>query len=443
MPEPRQQNKLHDNDLVGVDRHDILDVLIISVTVVLTGGALVSIAASWPWQITFINVALLAVLGFWVAYRSMVMRPDHVRAQQSDRILTIATEALAYMREGLDPQTASAVCGIVLRNTVAAAAVAITDRTEVLGFAGTGSDHHLPGGPIVTRATRHTIEHNKSLVLRSKPEIGCPKTACPLVAAIVVPLRSRDHAIGTLKFYYTDDHYLNETELSMAEGLASLLSMQLEVHELEEQASLATEMELKALQAQINPHFLFNTLNTISVFIRTDPVAARDLLKQFAKFYRYTLENADSRITLELELSFLEQYFALEKARFGERLNLTLEVDEDLLNLPMPSFMLQPLVENSVGHGMRDTGDVLEVLVSAKVLGSKAYICVEDNGVGMSKARLSSVFDSHEGTGLGIALGNVRDRLSGVFGSESEFIIESEEGVGTKAWFIVPLHELK
>jgi len=432
-----RKSTMHENDLVGVDRHDIVDMAMVVLILMFSGVTLVSIASSWASYITVINVAALAVVSFIVAFRLVIVRPDHLRAQQSDLILRIAREALSYMREGLNPETADAVCKIVLRNSTAAVAVAITNRDEVLGFAGVGNDHHSAGRPIVTRATHEAIDSNTPQVLGTKEEIGCPDPTCLLTAAIVVPLQARAQAIGTLKFYYTSDRYLNETELAMAEGLASLLSTQLEVHELEVQAALTTEMELKALQAQINPHFLFNTLNTIAVFIRTDPVVARDLLRRFAKFYRYTLEHADEEITLRVELGFLEEYFALEKARFGDRLSMDLDVEKELLGMPMPAFMLQPLVENCVAHGMRESGEPLHIHVSAHRQAGRVVICVEDDGVGIPEKQLETIFDKHTGKGLGIALRNVRDRVSGVFGSESEFVIESDEGQGTQACFLI------
>lgn len=445
MPAARQEkfypsaldDKPVKNDLKGVDRSDILDIITVVIILMLAGIALISIIAKWPWYVTFVNVSILAIISFAISYRVVVVRPDHVRAQQSDLILRIAREALTFMRKGLSPETADAVCRIILRNTQAAVSIAITDRKSVLGFAGVGNDHHSAGRPIVTRATREVIEENTPQILTTKREIGCPDPTCPLVAAIVVPLQAQGNAIGTLKFYYDNDAHLNETELAMAEGLAGLLSTQLEIHELEEQAALTTEMELKALQAQINPHFLFNTLNTISSFIRTDPTTARELLKKFATFYRHTLEHAEEEITLANELDFLQQYFTLEKARFGDRLSLDLEIDDDLLGFSMPAFMLQPLVENSVGHAMRESGEPLHITVTASQDDDFVFMGVEDDGCGIPEDRLATIFDQHAGKGLGIALRNVRDRLIGVYGLKSKFNIESSRGKGTKAYFVI------
>ncbi len=383
-----------------------------------------------PPAIGALAVLALIALALLSTYLRMTLRTDHVRATQSENMLEIANESLGFLRQGLDETTAGAVCRIVLKRTEAAA-VAITDADTVLGFAGVGEEHHLVGGPIITRATRESLEHDAPRILHTKGDIGCPEPACQLRAAIVVPLRIRERPAGTLKFYYTSDRYLNETQLALAEGLARLLSTQLELSELERQTELAVQMELKALQAQINPHFLFNTINTIAAFIRTDPTEARRLLRQFGTFYRRTLEQAEDLVTLDRELEFVEMYLELEKARFGDRLKMVLDVEDQTRQLLLPAFMIQPLVENSVGHGMRSDGQPLTVRVSAHLRDDALCIEVADDGEGIPRERLPQVFNIAMGKGLGIALRNVRDRLRGHSGPESSLEIESEPGQGT------------
>lgn len=416
--------------LPAVRRQNGIDLLLLVVVVVVGTVAIAAAMLDWPEAVIEVAVILLVAVSFSGVYMRMMSRPDHVRALQSDRLLSIANESIAYLRQGLDEQSAGAVCRIVLRETEAAA-VAITDRDRVLGFAGVGEDHHLVGGPIITRATMESVELNESRILHTKGEIGCPQSACKLRAAIVVPLEVRDQAVGTLKFYYTSDRFLNETQLAMAEGLARLLSTQLELSELDRQTELATEMELKALQAQINPHFLFNTINTIAAFIRTDPAEARRLLRQFGTFYRRTLEQAADLVTLERELEFVSTYVELEKARFGERLAFAVDVDPATYDTPMPSFMIQPLVENAIGHGMRPDGSTLTVTVSANFCPEGLCVTVADDGVGIPTERLPQVLEPGSSKGLGIAMRNVRDRLAGHFGPDSRFEIDSEVGVGT------------
>jgi len=435
----QSESELYSERLKSAVRMDALGISVIAAILLLGAIASWSIFAEWAKWILALCTFSLALIAFMLALKHVKTRPDHLRALESDRITRTANEALPYMGEGLTPENAQKVCEIVLSSSNAAVAVAITNGEQVLGFAGRGADHHTPGRPIVTKATHSALELNETIVLTSKVAIGCRDPRCPLRAAIVVPLVVGARAIGTLKYYYIREAALTETELVSAEGLARLLSTQLVIHELENQAALATELELKALQAQINPHFLFNTINTIGSFIRTDADKARLLLRHFAGFYRRTLEHGDRPITLGLELEFLKQYFELEKARFGDQVNLVLDIDDGAFDLPMPSFMLQPLVENSIEHGMRDDGTPLNVRVSVeRVCDTDTWlVAVSDDGIGMDKDRLATIFNQSSSTGLGVALRNVCDRLSGFYGQDCELIVDSTLGIGTETNFLI------
>ena len=321
---------------MGNNRSTLIDAFLAAALVVLSGVTIWSITepnvSRW---ITLAGLAGIVAVGLALVIARFATRPDHVRALQSHKILEIANEALAYMRQGLNEESAQEVCRIVLADTPAAA-VAITDTERVLGFAGVGEDHHAVGGPIITRATRESIETGEHRVLATKNEIGCPRGDCLLTAAIVVPLVMRGCSAGTLKFYYTTPRLLNETQVAMAEGLAMMLSTQLELSELERQTELATRMELKALQAQINPHFLFNTINTIASLIRTDPTRARELLREFAAFYRRTLESGDELISLGQEIEQTRRYLTFELARFGDRVIVEEELEPQVLQMLGP-----------------------------------------------------------------------------------------------------------
>jgi two-component system sensor histidine kinase LytS len=394
------------------------------------GAIVAGLSGTLPQWIISASAVVLTLVALGALYARMAARPDHLRAMQSQTILQIANRSLAYLRQGLDHDTAGAVCRLVLRETEAAA-VAITDRETVLGFAGLGEDHHTTGGPIITRATREALETNKHRILGSKEEIGCPKRDCMLKAAIVVPLEMRGDAVGTLKFYYTTPRLLNETQIAMVEGLAQLLSTQLELSELDRQTALAASMELKALQSQINPHFLFNTINTIASLIRTDPPKARELLREFAAFYRRTLENSDELITLDRELEYVRRYLAFERARFGEeRVRVTEDVDSAALDALVPAFVLQPLVENAVQHGILPEGP-LHITIEGRAKDGRLEIVVRDDGRGISESDLARVLEPGFGRGLGIALKNVDDRLKGHFGPGSGLKVTSREGEGT------------
>jgi two-component system, LytTR family, sensor histidine kinase LytS len=400
--------------------------LLFAVTVLAVIAAWVLISTSPPRWVLLTSLVGLTLIAMGSVIARWISRPDHIKARHSDQILQIANESLGHLRTGLNAETAGAVCRLALYNSEAAA-VAITDTEAILGFAGLGEDHHAVEGPILTRATREAIDLNQHRILESKAEIGCPERNCLLRAAIVVPLEMGGQAVGTLKFYYTTPRLLNETQVAMAEGLARLLSTQLELSELDRQTELACRMELKALQAQIHPHFLFNTINTIAMLIRTDPDQARTLLREFAWFYRRTLEASDELVPLATEVKYVQTYLHFEMARFGDRIEVVEEIEPDTLDVLVPAFAVQPIVENAVHHGMRPEG-TLHICVGAHLNDGRIEIEVSDDGVGIKAEDIPRVLEPGFGRGLGIALKNVDDRLKGYYGPGSGLTVSSEPG---------------
>lgn len=360
----------------------------------------------------------------------LVMDPDSVRARQTDAVLGLASKTLAAIQGGLDIESAQKICTLLLPES-SACAVAITSKEIILGYAGARQDDSEPGNPIRTAATHATIEDGKTRILTAPEEIGFPTGAKIIKAAIIVPLMMSGKPEGTLKFYFRNAHAINETQISVAEGFGELLSTQMAAEALEQQTKFATSMELKALQSQINPHFLFNTINTIASLIRTDPATARKLLREFAVFYRRTLEDSSDLILLERELEQTKRYFTFEVARFGEdRLSLSVDFDDELDGISVPAFMIQPLVENAVRHAMPSEGK-LDVVVRCRLSGDDVLISVIDNGVGMTDEAKENILHPCSDTGLGIAVKNINDRMRSYYGLESRMDIETCLGKGT------------
>ncbi len=355
----------------------------------------------------------------------------HVRANTNNRTLDLASQTVTFMREGLSQESAQAVCDLLL-TAVTACSVAITDRTQILGFSGVDRKNHEQGTPIQTVVTLDTLEDGQTRVVETANALGFKGDGAKIKGAIIVPLVVRENIVGTLKFYYTSASRMDEDQLAMAEGFAQLLSTQLSLSYLEQQAELAARMELKALQAQINPHFLFNTINTIASYTRTDPTKARTMLREFAVYYRRLLENSEDLIPLASEIEQTERYLMFQRARFGED-SVQMQISDlgELGELRVPAFILQPLVENAVGHGRRPDGSTLHIAVTVKPVGDDAVISVTDDGVGIPPERLATVVDGGSKTGMGIALKNVNARLRGYFGSLSGLSIQSVEGEGT------------
>ncbi len=364
--------------------------------------------------------------------------PEHAKALMSHQILSIANETLPFLRKGLKDESASKVAQIIWKISDAIA-VAITDKTTVLAFRGVGESHHEAGKPVITRATKESLQFNETSILESREDIGCPIEGCPLQAAIVVPLTMRNKVVGTLKFYYSGRDKLTESHISVAEGLAKLLSTQLELSEIDKQTKLAVQAELKALQAQINPHFMFNTLNTIAMFCRTKPGKARKLLIQFADFLRKSLERPGLLISLKKELDYVNSYLVFEKARFEKSLEIKEQIDPSALGIRLPALTLQPLVENAVKHGAPDDRK-LAIDINAKIVDSEMVVEVRDNGIGIRAKDIDKIFLPGFGKGIGVGLHNVNERLKSLYGEEYGLKVESVKGKGTTVIIHIPLN---
>lgn len=408
----------------------ILTTIVVILVMVLVWSLLSPGSLHWIYAV--ISVFALSLVAISVV--RLTLSPDKVRATQTNRTLKLASKTLGHMRKGLNQESAQAVCELLLPETEARA-VAIMDTTCYLGYASSDKDLTcMIGLDICTQEalralnTCEMVEVDKAHRLLPLSEASGMKVQ----AALFVPLVVRDNSVGLMGFYYDALHFLDETQRAIAHGLANLLSAQLATSELDYQAELATRAELKALQSQINPHFLFNTINTIAALIRTNPDQARTLLREFAVFYRQTLENSETLITLEREIQQTMRYLVFETARFGEeRIKVEKQLEPDLLATRVPSFIIQPIIENSINHGMRPDG-TLHVIVKVYRDGDDVMIRVSDDGVGMELSTLENLSDARPSTrGTGIALKNVRGRLTGYFNHNSSLTVESEIDKGT------------
>ena len=406
-------------------------------TLAIVSGAILAWSLMQPaFSITLIVCAGIAFTISLMLVIRLLMDPDSVRARQTDAMLKLASQMLACMNDGLNVKSAQKICNLLLPST-AAVAVAVTDKEAILGYAGLDHETHPPGSLIRTQATKDTIEDGLMRIVTTSEEIGFPTRPTAIRAAIIVPLSLGGHVAGILKFYYRRAKDISEAQKSIAEGFGKLLSTQMAASALEQQTQLATNMELKALQSQINPHFLFNTINTIAALVRTDPKKARMLLREFAVFYRRTLEDSAEKIVFSREIEQTLRYFAFEVARFGEdRIGIEVEIDPVVEDTMIPPFLIQPLVENAVRHALPSEGKLsIEIFGEAK--GEDVFVYVKDDGVGMSEETCNNILKPQSETGLGIAVGNVNDRIKGFFGPDAHMRVESQLGAGTTVTLVL------
>ena len=203
-------------------------------------------------------------------------------------------------------------------------------------------------------------------------------------------------------------------------------------NKLEEQQRLLIEARLAALTSQINPHFLFNTLNSVSSLIRTDPHQARLMVLKLSRILRRLLRKHENYSPLRDEVDFIEDYLSIEVARFGEKLRFEKEVDAQSLDMLVPSMLLQPLIENCVKHGLSSKIEGGTIRLRTRRTDGRLHLVVEDDGVGIPEAKLAKLLEK------GIGVSNVNERLKVLFGADYRMWIDSHPGKGTRIEIEVP-----
>lgn len=416
--------------------------------------AVLTVALIWllVWGLINANLTAAVVAGAGLAVDIVIggsvvlLVPEDLRSQATERMLRVSSSVLKHMNGGLTEENCMAVGQLLLPETTAAAIVMSDDHEYLAIVGGDEARISVRAGDRIDPSTAEVISSgrmqtfsygSKSDWLDAADDEDYVPRGKEYPVGVIVPLVVQEHAVGTVAFLYNNGSMVDRTQLTIARGFGELLSTQLSAYELDRQAELTARAEVKALQAQINPHFLFNTLNTIAAFTRTDPTKARDLLREFSAFYRRTLESSQSLIPLSEELEQTRRYLKIEKARFGEDRILESEsVEPGCEKVMVPGFIVQPIVENSVRHAMRDEGP-LSIDIQVVTDGDDVLIAVADDGLGMTEdvadrlLERSSQESSKGAKGAGIALRNVAERLHRFYGGNSNLEIMSKVGEGT------------
>ncbi len=384
--------------------------------------------------IPMIGANAIAIGIFIAIINSIKKEEDWVAANQAEIVLRIASKTIQYFRHGFNSVTAQATAKIILENTDLSA-VAFTDTKQILSHIGKGSLHHPIGGDFQTELTFRALKTSKIQIAESREQIRCTNSHCELQSAVVIAIKQGNEVIGTLKLYREEKNAISLVDINLAKGLGSLFSTQIELSMIEEQAKLLDRAELKALQSQINPHFLFNAINTIVSLIRTDPEAARTLLQKLSLFFRNSFQVDKTEVSIRQEIEHIRAYLDIEKARFGEKLKVNFKIPSSL-NFYIPPFLLQPIVENAVKHGVMVKRGGGEIFVEAKEDKKKIIITVKDDGVGMESEQLKSLLI--EDNNDSIALTNINKRLITKYGSKYGLVVESKPDKGTLVTIHLP-----
>lgn len=232
------------------------------------------------------------------------------------------------------------------------------------------------------------------------------------------------HVVSVIAVYFT-------TFLAVVLPLKIWNNARIET-KLQEQQRLLMQARLDALTSQINPHFLFNTLNSVSSLIRTNPHQARVVVYQLSNILRRLLRRHDNFSSLREELNFIDDYLSIEVIRFGDKLKFRKDVEPAALDMLLPSMLLQPLIENCIKHGLSSKVEGGSILLRAQRVEDRLHLLVEDDGVGISEAEMSTLLDR------GIGVSNVNERLKVLFGADYRMLIDSKPGQGTRIQIEVP-----
>ena len=356
----------------------------------------------------------------------IIQKSEIVAGNQAKLALEIANKTLPYFRE---TENLSEVCKIIAENLGAKATV-ITDKKNIIaGFSFDKAE--ITKTAIKSNNTRKVLKTGEvMLVIKEDDEIieDFLDISPHIKSCIILPLKEKNDVNGTLKIFFDTAEKITEKNRYLMIGLSHLISTQMEISKVENLMSLVKYSELKALQSQINPHFLFNVLNTMASLIRTNPEKAREVTIDLSRYLRYNLDNSVKSVELIKELNQIDNYIKIEKVRFGDKLNIIYDVDESLYNFQIPSLIIQPLVENSIKHGILKKRENGCVKVIVKKIDKDIEVVIEDDGVGIEQTVIDNLDKQIQEN---IGLKNVHQRLKLLYG-EGLNIKKLEQGTRIK-----------
>ncbi|NGX87014.1 sensor histidine kinase [Rahnella sp. Lac-M11] len=360
------------------------------------------------------NIAAPLILGassiglIVILVQSVEDEKEVIAARQARLALDIANKTLPYFRN-INAESLDSICRII-RDDIDADAVAITDTRNILAYVGTGAEEYNIGHEALSEITKATLESGQITVKNNDEMHRTPQ----IHSLIIIPLWEKGEVTGSLKIYYCDPHRITYSLKVMAIGLSQIMSTQMEVSRTEQLREMANKAEMRALQSKINPHFLFNALNAISSSIRARPDVARQLIINLSRYLRYNLELNDELIDLRKELHQVQDYIAIEQARFGSKLTVIYDIDDDI-SVKIPSLLIQPLVENAIVHGIQKCSGKGVVVISVKHQPDGVKVSVKDTGHGINQETIDRV-ERNEMPGNKIGLLNVHHRVSLLYG---------------------------
>ena len=344
----------------------------------------------------------------------------------------IANQSAGLLRGGFDQETSRKIAQIIQHET-RVAAVAITDCDRLLAFTGVGADHHLPGAAISSEMTLKAIDDNCVVFSDGvSSQYQCRLDAdCALGSVLIIPLRdeANNAVLGTIKLYELKHTLFRNINRRLGEDIAQLLSAGLLAGRYQLQQHLRLRDQYQLLVAQVNPHFLYNALTTIGHITQQQPQRARVLLQHLSDFFRKSLETSTDMITLSDDLAHVNAYLEIEKARFEQRLRVSIEIPRHLWDYTVPVFTLQPIVENAIKHGVAELVGGGHIIIRSTEDETSFTLCVEDS---------AGLYTTHHRDGIGL---RIDERIKISFGEAFGLSIRCEPEQWTRVSIRLPKKE--
>ncbi|MEY7999774.1 LytS/YhcK type 5TM receptor domain-containing protein [Clostridium sp. Mt-5] len=351
---------------------------------------------------------------------------NRIGAIEAQRALNIAKRTVNYMRKGLDEGTAKNVSEIIYEMTNVEGIV-IGDKNGFLAYSGININED--------KLKRKIEDYSRDPDYRTIELIDETNSIFFVCTPFKVPNSNFEGVLGLgVKSPKNIDPYF----VQFGKELSELLSNQIELYKLDKLAKEASTAEFRALRAQIEPHFLFNALNTIASFCRTNPLKARELIIDLSNYFRQTLKRQEDFVYLKDEVEFIQSYISIEKARFGNRLNLIIDIPDEMMDRKVPVFVLQPIIENAIKHGILPKAEGGKVYLKAYFQNDQIRFSIVDTGVGMNEEKLNEVLTEWPGIGLK----NVNERLKLLYGEDHGLDIKTSVNNGTKVSFLISMREV-
>ncbi|OBR90070.1 sensor histidine kinase YehU [Clostridium ragsdalei P11] len=372
--------------------------------------------------VPMILINSLGTVIFISIIKSVKEEYNKVGAIEAQKALNIAKRTVKYMRKGLGEETAKNVSKIIYE-VANIDGILIGDKSDILTC---------------------SVKNINKIRLRESIYKGDKFPVYKIINEgqmffVCAPFNIPNSGFqGVLGLGLKSKKDINNYFIQFVQELSDLLSNQIELYKLNKLAEEASIAEFKALRSQIQPHFLFNALNTISSFCRTNPSKARELIIDLSNYFRQTLKREEDFAYLKDELEFTKSYISIEEARFGNRLKLIIDIPDKMMTAKVPAFILQPIVENAIKHGILPKPEGGSVYLKASFKDKDILFSVEDTGVGMSNERLNEILTKWPGIGLK----NVNERLKLLYGEDHGLSIKTSLNNGTEISFLISMKEV-